>query len=106
MKYAAEAKDVQAFFTHDFRFHERLWRASGNTFLPRLLSQLMLPLLAFLFIRNLRNNSHIDMAALAAAHLEIANALLSRDRVADRQIPGHKVPTFADPQLNPYHVAA
>ena len=34
MKSAAEAKDVQEFFAHDFRFHERLWRASGNTFLP------------------------------------------------------------------------
>ena len=42
MKSAADAKDIQAFFTHDFRFHERLWKASGNTFLPRLLSQLML----------------------------------------------------------------
>src|SRR6266496_2750625 len=41
MKAAAAAKDVQEFFLHDFRFHDRLWRASGNTFLPRLLSQLM-----------------------------------------------------------------
>src|SRR5206468_12964916 len=33
MKSAAEAKDIQEFFAHDFRFHEGLWKASGNTFL-------------------------------------------------------------------------
>jgi len=104
MKAAAAAKDVQEFFSHDFRFHERLWRASGNTFLPRLLSQLMLPLLAFLFIRNLRNNSHIDMAASAAAHVEIANAILSHDRVAARKIAEQKFQMFSDQHLNLYTV--
>jgi len=64
----------------------------------------MLPLLAFLFIRNLRNNSHIDMAASAAAHVEIANAILSRDRVAARKIAEQKFQMFSDQHLNLYTV--
>jgi len=104
MKSAADAKDIQAFFTHDFRFHERLWKASGNTFLPRLLSQLMLPLLAFLFIRNLRNHSHIDMTASAEAHVEIANAILLRDKGKARKIAEQKFQMFSDQHLNLYTV--
>jgi DNA-binding GntR family transcriptional regulator len=104
MKSAAESKDIQEFFAHDFRFHERLWKSSGNTFLPRLLSQLMLPLLAFLFIRNLRRHSHIDMVASAEAHVELANAILLRDREKARAIAEQKFQMFSDQHLNLYPV--
>lgn len=104
MKAAAEARDVQGFFAHDFRFHEKLWKASGNTFLPRLLSQLMLPLLAFLFIRNLRRHSHIDMAESAEAHVEIAHAVLLRDKAEARRIAERKFQMFSDQHLNLYPV--
>jgi len=104
MRSAADAKDVQEFFAHDFRFHEKLWKASGNTFLPRLLSQLMLPLLAFLFIRNLRHHTHIDMGASAEAHVEIANAILLRDKAQARKMAGQKFQMFSDQHLNLYPV--
>ena len=104
MKTAADEKDVQKFFSHDFRFHERLWKSSGNTFLPRLLSQLMLPLLAFLFIRNLRENSHIDMTESAKAHVDIVNAILLRDKVKARAIAEQKFQMFAQQHLNLYPV--
>jgi DNA-binding GntR family transcriptional regulator len=104
MRSAADAKDVQEFFAHDFRFHEKLWKASGNTFLPRLLSQLMLPLLAFLFIRNLRHHTHIDMGASAEAHGEIANAILLRDKAQARKMAGQKFQMFSDQHLNLYPV--
>jgi DNA-binding GntR family transcriptional regulator len=102
MRSAAEAKDVKKFFTHDFRFHERLWKASGNTFLPRLLAQLMLPLLAFLFIRNLRHNTHINMTESAEAHLEIVNVLLLRDKANARKVAEQKFQMFSDQHLNLY----
>jgi len=104
MRAAAEARNVQEFFTHDFRFHDRLWRLSGNTFLPKLLAQLMLPLLAFLFIRNLRHHSHIDMRQSADAHVEIANAILLRDKAEARKIAEQKFQLFADQHLNLYPV--
>jgi DNA-binding GntR family transcriptional regulator len=102
MKAAADAKDVLAFFEQDFRFHERLWMLSGNPFLPKLLSQLMLPLLAFLFIRNLRNHSHIDMRASAHAHVEIAQAILTRNKIEARKIAQDKFRVFSDQHLELY----
>ncbi|PYT16452.1 MAG: hypothetical protein DMG59_10400 [Acidobacteria bacterium] len=103
MKAAAQAKDVQEFFKHDFRFHETLWKLSGNSFLPKLLSQLMLPLLAFLFIRNMRNNSQIDLAASAQAHVDIADALLGRNKEFARQIMQQKLQMFSDQHLGLYN---
>lgn len=100
MKAAAAAKDVEDFFAHDLRFHEALWKLSGNAFLPKLLSQLMLPLLAFLFIRNLRNHSHIDMTASADAHVQIAEGILTRDKRQARRIAEQKFQMFADQHLN------
>lgn len=102
MKAAGDEKDVNGFFSHDFRFHEKLWKASGNIFLPRLLSQLMLPLLAFLFIRNLRHNSHINMSESAAAHAELANVILLRDKVKARTVAEQKFKMFSDQHLNLY----
>jgi DNA-binding GntR family transcriptional regulator len=102
MKAAGDEKDVNGFFSHDFRFHERLWKASGNIFLPRLLSQLMLPLLAFLFIRNLRHNSHINMSESAEAHAELAKVILLRDKVKARTVAEQKFKMFSDQHLNLY----
>jgi len=104
MMAAAEAKDIQAFFEHDFRFHDRLWRLSGNTFLPRLLAQLMAPLLAFLFIRNLRHHSHIDMKQSAEAHIELANVVLRRNKAEARKVAAQKFKLFAEQHMNLYPV--
>ncbi len=100
MKSAALAQDVAEFFAHDLHFHETLWQLSGNAFLPRLLSQLMLPLLAFLFLRNLRNHPRFDLVASAEAHLGIAEAILSRDKQAAREVALEKFQMFADQHLN------
>lgn len=102
MKAAAEARRISDFFTHDLVFHEILWRLSGNPFLPRALSPLMLPLLAFLFIRNLRHHSHIDLIASAAAHRDIAEAILTRNRDHARQVLQQKLKMFYDQHVNLY----
>jgi DNA-binding GntR family transcriptional regulator len=104
MRAAADEKDIKSFFNHDFRFHEKLWRASGNTFLPRLLSQLMLPLLAFLFIRNLRNHSHINMNQSADAHLEIANVIRARNKAEANEVAVRRFQMFSDQHLNLYTI--
>ena len=103
MRAAGDEKDFNGFFSHDFLFHEKLWKASGNIFLPRLLSQLMLPLMAFLFIRNLRHNSHIDMGASAEAHAELAKVILLRDKVKARTVAEQKFKMFSDQHLNLYN---
>jgi DNA-binding GntR family transcriptional regulator len=100
MKAAAQSKDVEEFFAQDFQFHETLWKLSGNSFMPRLLAQLMLPLLAFLFLKNLRNHSHIDLAASAQAHVDLAGALLTRNKDVARQVAHQKLQMFADQHLS------
>ena len=63
-------------------FTRRCGGCPGTVVLPRLLAQALMPLLAFLFIRNLRNHQQFDMQDSAAAHVEIAEAILSRDKEA------------------------
>jgi DNA-binding GntR family transcriptional regulator len=102
MKKAARARDIHGFFEIDVRFHEALWKLSGNTLLPRLLSQTLMPLLAFLFIRNLRRHLHIDMRASAEAHVEIVDAIASRDKRRARNLAREKFQIFADQHLDWY----
>jgi DNA-binding GntR family transcriptional regulator len=99
MKRAAGRRDVHEFFGLDVRFHETLWRLSGNSLLPRLLAQALMPLLAFLFIRNLRHHLQIDMKDSAAAHVDIAQAILSRDKEAARRVAREKFQMFGDDHL-------
>jgi DNA-binding GntR family transcriptional regulator len=102
MKGAARKKSVTEFYETDLRFHKALWKMSGNSFLPRTISQVTVPLLAFLFIRNVRHHAHIDMETSAEAHTEIAEAILSRNRKAATKVARQKFQMFADQHLTLY----
>jgi DNA-binding GntR family transcriptional regulator len=102
MKEAAKARDLPRFFELDVQFHETLWQLSGNFILPKLLSQTLMPVLAFLFMRNLRDNNQFELAAAAAAHVEIAQAILKRDRKSARQVARRKFRQFTEEHLGSY----
>jgi len=102
MQEAAQARDIERFFDLDVQFHETLWRLSGNFVLPKLLSQTLMPVLAFLFMRNLRDQSEFQLVDAAAAHVEIAQAILKRDRAAALQVAGQKFGLFAEQHLSGY----
>jgi DNA-binding GntR family transcriptional regulator len=102
MKEAAIVRDPQGFFELDLSFHQALWQLSNNSFLPRLLEQALAPLLAFLFIRNLRRNLDIDMQRSAQAHVEMAEAILTRDKDLARRVAQEKLMMFADQHLALY----
>ena len=102
MKEAADARDPQRFFDLDLAFHQTLWRLSNNSFLPRLLEQALAPLLAFLFIRNLRRHIDIDMMDSAQAHVDMAEAILSRNKETARRVAQEKLMMFADQHLALY----
>jgi DNA-binding GntR family transcriptional regulator len=106
MQQAAEARDLSRFFDLDVEFHETLWRLSGNFVLPKLLAQTLMPLLAFLFMRNLRDRSQLQLTDAAAAHLEIAQAILRRDRDAARLVAREKFRQFAEEHLSWYRSEA
>jgi DNA-binding GntR family transcriptional regulator len=102
MKEAGAAHDPQLFFEHDLSFHQTLWSLSHNSFLPHLLEQALAPLLAFLFIRNLRLNLDIDMVKSAQAHAEMAEAILTRNKTTARRVAREKLMMFADQHLALY----
>ena len=102
MKDAAQVRDATRFFAVDVRFHETLWKLSGNSLLPRLLEQVLMPLLAFLFIRNLREHQQIDLGGSAEAHVEIVQAILRRDRKKARSVMRDKLEMFAEQHLDWY----
>jgi DNA-binding GntR family transcriptional regulator len=102
MKEAAAERDPQRFFGHDLKFHQTLWSLSHNSFLPHLLEQALAPLLAFLFIRNLRRNLDIDMMASAQAHVDMAEAIVTRDKATARRVTQEKLMMFADQHLALY----
>lgn len=102
MKAAASGRDVTRFFDVDVRFHETLWRLSGNSLLPRLLEQVLMPLLAFLFIRNVRKHQQIDLSGSAEAHVEIVHAIQQRDRKKARSVMREKLEMFAEQHLDWY----
>jgi DNA-binding GntR family transcriptional regulator len=99
LKAAAAKRDSNRFFKLDLQFHQTLWRLSGNTFLPRLLEQTLGPLLAFLFIRNIRRRLDIDLKKSAQAHLDMARAIESRDVDKARATAREKLLWFADQHL-------
>jgi DNA-binding GntR family transcriptional regulator len=99
MQRAGRAHKVEEFFELDIRFHDVLWRLSGSALLPRLLSQALIPLLAFLFIRNARDRARIDLRESADAHAEIAEAILGRDKQAARRVVREKFQLFAEQHL-------
>ena len=99
MREAALREDSQQFFDLDLRFHDTLRKLSGNSFLPRLLEQTLAPLLAFLFLRNLRRNLKIDMMESAQAHVQVVEAILSRHKETARRITQEKLQMFADQHL-------
>ena len=103
MQEAAQARDLPRFSTLDVQFHETLWRLSGNCVLPKLLSQTLMPMPAFHFVRNLRNNNQLELADAAAAHGEIAQAILRRDREAALAGGAAEIPSVcrAAPELVP-----
>ena len=102
MKEAARARDLSRFFDVDVQFHETLWRLSGNSLLPRLLSQVLAPLLAFLFLRNLRQHRQLDLVESAEAHVELAEAILGRNRERARAVAREKFAMFAAQHLGWY----
>ena len=106
MQEAAQGRDLPRFFDLDVEFHETLWRLSGNFVLPKLLSQTLIPVLAFLFMRNLRDHNQLELVGAAAAHAEIARAILQRDRdgvpSGARQVAQEKFRQFADQHLSWY----
>ena len=100
MRQAGEAGDIPEFYRCDLNFHRLLWDVSKNPFLVRSLSQLMVPLLTFRMLRDLRDQGHVDMVESADRHTEIAQAIGSGNKAEAIRVASEKLEIFTREHLN------
>jgi DNA-binding GntR family transcriptional regulator len=96
----ARSGNAKSFHSRDQVFHAALWSSTGNSFLPRVLEQVMMPLLAFLFIRNVRDSGQIDLLKSAEAHVAIAESVMTRDKAHARVVAQAAFGMFSEQHLN------
>lgn len=78
---AGRKGNAEDFYAADLRFHQTLWRCSGNPFLEQALSHITIPLFAFVMVHLLRHDG-FDLAGSANQHMRIVEAM---DRGSARQ---------------------
>lgn len=102
MRAAGKAGDIEQFYKCDLHFHDSLWQMSDNPFLVRSLTQLMVPLLVFCMLKNLRDHGYLDMVKSADGHAEIARAVASGDKKLARRVTSEKLAIFAREHVREY----
>lgn len=76
MKDAAEKADANRYYQSDLRFHQKLWELSGNQYLTKALSSVVLPLFSFV-LRKHYQEKQIDLVLNAQEHEQMAEAIIS-----------------------------
>ena len=79
LKIAAASRSVEDFYRADLELHRTMWRLSGNRFLEKALSQLVIPLFAFAMIEIIAHPG-FDLVFNARKHDELIRAILSADK--------------------------
>lgn len=90
---AARKQKVEDYYGHDLEFHRELWELSGNPYLVRALSQLVVPYFAFCMVRHLRQLK-LNLPANAAAHGQIMRALLGGKREQAKKVTQETIGSF------------
>jgi DNA-binding GntR family transcriptional regulator len=100
MKETAQSGDVEEFYRKDLQWHSTLWRLSDNPYLAKSLSQLMIPLLAFCMLKNLKEPGLVDMNKSAEGHEAITAAIASGDKTKAAQVAREKFAGFGKEHLS------
>lgn len=93
LKEAAKNHDTDAFYRCDLEFHRTVWACSDNPFLAKLLSQITVPLFAFWSLRHIQD-ADVDLLSQAAAHEQIALAIISGDKKLARKVARKGIQQF------------
>lgn len=89
-----ESKDHLAVAEADLKFHETVWKASGNPILEKTLDQLCVSVYAFVGLQRRAKGEKLE----TVSHGVLLDALLSRDsRLISRSIKEHLSPTTVIP---------
>lgn len=76
MKDAASKNDANHYYESDLRFHQKLWELSGNPYLTKALTSVVLPLFSFI-LRKHYQDKLIDLVINAEEHSMLAEAVIS-----------------------------
>ena len=90
---AAAPRDAEKYYRNDLEFHRTIWRAAENPFLLRALSQITIPLFAFVMMKVARD-PNFDLMSNAAGHRRMAEALLSGDRTLAVEVTRESLRSF------------
>lgn len=85
MRENTKSKDFAKLFAADKEFHETIWALSGNPFLVKSLSTLLLPYFGFLATRGYYLHSG-DLDYVPRVHQEILDSMIGRDGARARQV--------------------
>jgi DNA-binding GntR family transcriptional regulator len=90
---AAALRDAEKYYRNDLEFHRTIWRAAENPFLLRALSQITIPLFAFVMIKVARDPK-FDLMLNAVGHRRMAEAILSGDRTLAGEVTREALSSF------------
>jgi DNA-binding GntR family transcriptional regulator len=99
LKAAAASRSVEDFYRADLELHRTMWRLSGNKFLEKALSQLVIPLFAFAMIEIVAHPG-LDLVLNARKHDDLIRAILSADKAHARQRAEEILKEFWDEGLS------
>lgn len=100
MKELAAAKDHFGVAEEDFKFHQTVWRASGNEVLEKTLQRLCVAVYAFVSMRRAALGEGLSTAV--KLHTDLLNALLTRKQavvkaaIREHLAPEAVAPTFLE----------
>jgi len=93
---AAAKNDHFAVAEEDFKFHQTVWKASGNEVLEKTLQRLCIAVYAFVSLK--RHAAGETMKSAVRSHRKLLEALLSRDaRVIRKGVDEHLTPDAVIP---------
>jgi DNA-binding GntR family transcriptional regulator len=75
---AARERNAEVYYRQDLEFHQAIWRFADNPFLAKALSQVTVPLFAFVMVK-VAAEQPFDFIGNAAEHRLLADAILSGD---------------------------
>ena len=76
MKDAAQKGDANRYYKSDLIFHQKLWELSGNAYLTKALSSVVLPLFSFV-LRKHYQEKRLDLIVNCKEHEMLAEAVIS-----------------------------
>lgn len=98
LKGAAARRSVEDFYHADLDLHRTMWRLTGNKFLEKALSRLVIPLFAFAMIEIVAHPG-FNLVLNARKHDELIRAILSADKAHARQKAEQVLKEFWDEGL-------